>query len=819
MGDDMADVGDQPGSRAGGLGRSARRSVLRTGLVGGAVVAAALLARDRATPLTSVPAVGTPRRTSFNTGWLFGGEYVPGSEAAGYDDRAFTPVVLPHTVVPLSWGGWDPTTWQRVWIYRRHLSGTEFEGSRVIVDFDGVMTSATAYVNGQPAGSHKGGYLPWSLELTDYLDTGDNVLALVVDARCLAVPPVGPGHGPDSVDYLQPGGIYRDVTLRAVPQVHLADVFARPAGVLTRDRRVDVQCTVDAAVEADEAQLAVELLDGSFQLATATRTVSLPPGTSTVLLQLSGLDRVNLWSPTEPQLYTVRVTLSVPGADGDQVTRRIGFREASFRPDGFYLNGNRLKIFGLNRHQLYPYTGMAMSARLQRRDAEILRYELNCNMVRCSHYPQSPHFLDACDEIGLMVWEETPGWQQLGDRAWQDMVVQNVRDMVVRDRSRPSVIIWGTRLDESGNNPALYTRTHRTAHDLDGSRPTTGATLRHSTVGWTEDVLGFDDYHAGGDLRPPLTGVPYLISEAVGALDGSPTYRWTDPAPVLASQARLHAWVHHQAGSDHRYAGLLGWAGIDYASHNGGHRVWNALKTPGVLDTFRITKPGAALYQSQVDPGSRPVVLPTFYWDFGPGSPPNGPGPDAMIATNCERLEIFVNGQHVGTAVPDTTRFGGLRYPPAFADLASSGAGLPDLRIDGYVNNRKVATVQMSADPARDRLALTVEDTAITADGSDTTRVTFRAVDAYGNHRPTVVGDVTLGITGPGTLVSENPFPFGRYGAAGAAFVRSLPGRTGIIRVTADHPTLGHASVQLTSGTTPTTKVIPQSAQPSESSK
>ena len=128
-----------------------------------------------------------------------------------------------------------------------------------------------------------------------------------------------------------------------------------------------------------------------------------------------------------------------------------GFRQATFQTDGFHLNGQRLEIFGLNRHQLFPYTGMAASERLQRRDAELLRNELNCNMVRCSHYPQSPYFLDACDELGLMVWEEPPGWQYIGDAAFQAIVLQNVHDMVVRDRNRPSVIVWATRLNETAN--------------------------------------------------------------------------------------------------------------------------------------------------------------------------------------------------------------------------------------------------------------------------------------------------------------------------------------------------------------------------------
>ncbi|MBO0867935.1 MAG: beta-galactosidase [Micromonosporaceae bacterium] len=803
--------------------RTSRRVLLEAGLVGGAAVAASVLPAEHGSPASEAATIPTvARSSSFNRGWLFGREYVSGAARSGYDDSGFTPVTLPHTVVPLSWGGWDPDTWQKVWIYRRRFDGSQLVGRRVFVDFDGVMVNAVAVLNDVVIGSHRGGYLPWSVELTGELVPGGNVLAIVVDSRCLAVPPVAPRHGPASIDYLQPGGLYRDAYLRVVPQVHLADVSATPRNVLRPNRWVQVACTVDAALGPVPTRLTVKLLDGARQLASATRTVNVHSGVSTVRLALTDLGPVGLWSPDQPRLYTLQASLSaVTGTD--TVTRRIGFREASFRPDGFYLNGERLKIFGLNRHQLFPYLGMAAPARLQHRDAEILRQELNCNMVRCSHYPQSPHFLDACDELGLMVWEEAPGWQQIGDDAWQDLVVQNVRDMVVRDRSRPSVVIWGTRLDETPNNRDLYARTRRLAHSLDGSRPTSGATLRHTTTGWADDVYGFDDYHSNAGnavLRPPLPGIPYLVTEAVGALDGPRTYRWTDPPATLVAQARLHAQVHHLAGLDPHYAGLLAWAGIDYASHNGGARIWHALKTPGVLDTFRIAKPGAAVYQSQVDPAVRPVVLPAFYWDFGPGSP-QGPGQDAMIATNCDRLEIYVVDRWVATAVPDAARYAGLAHPPAFADLSLSRLGIgavaltgrpggtgaaaapPDLRIDGYRDDVRVATLLMSADTTRDRLALTIDHTEIRADGSDATRVTFRAVDVYGNHRPGVTGAVTLALSGPAVLLGDNPFRFDEYGAAGGAVIRSLPGRTGPVIVTAYHPALGTASASLTSAVQP----------------
>src|SRR6202034_1050212 len=149
-----------------------------------------------------------------------------------------------------------------------------------------------------------------------------------------------------------------------------------------------------------------------------------------VPVTLDGFGPARLWSADSPVLYTVRATLRAGGIS--TLTRRIGFREASFRPDGFYLNGQRLQLFGVNRHQLFPYTGMAMPARVQRRDAQILKNEFNCNMVRCSHYPQSPAFLDACDELGLLVWEEAPGWDHVSSSpAWQAQVIQNVEDMVV----------------------------------------------------------------------------------------------------------------------------------------------------------------------------------------------------------------------------------------------------------------------------------------------------------------------------------------------------------------------------------------------------
>ncbi|MBV9092968.1 MAG: beta-galactosidase [Streptosporangiaceae bacterium] len=798
----------QPGRLA-----MSRRELLQAGLLGGGTAVAAL-------PLFALVS-GLLRSNKQQAGlvypltadWLFGGQFTPGSEATAHDDSGFARVTMPHTVRRLSWRNWDQASWQQVWIYRRHFDGGSLLGphrprSRIFVDFDGVMVNATVVINDKAVATHQGGYLPFSAELTGKVVAGDNVLAVIVDSRCLPVPPISAGRGPASIDFFQPGGIYRDVRLRVVPQAFLSDLFALPRAVLSPQPRVEVECSIDSALTGrTAATVLVELFDGdppAGRVAAQTARVTLAsPGIRTLALSLAVTGPVTLWSTDNPKLYTVQATLTVPGAGSHVLTRRIGFREASFRPDGFYLNGKRLQIFGLNRHQLFPYTGMAMPERVQRRDAEILRHELNCNMVRCSHYPQSPHFLDACDELGLLVWEEAPGWHDVTTGpAWQDLVVQNVRDMVIRDRSRPSVVIWGTRLNETPDLPGLWAATRQAAAELDGSRPSSGAMALHTRVGWDEDVFAFDDYGFNAKtgsmmLKPPFPGVPYMITETVGVAVARPEhFAWTDAPGHLERQAALHAQAQSLARSDPGYSGMLAWAGFDYASLQG--LPPDNIKWAGVADSFRVPKPGAAIYQSQADPAVRPVIVPVFFWEPGGAFPS-----PSMIASNCDRLDLFIGGTQVATTLPArwSPLYRNLPYPPFFVDLPAHPRGAtPDLLIRGYLANRQVAQLRMSAGPGGDFLGIAADDTAIVADGSDMTRVVFRALDAFGNQRRHASGEVVLALAGPAALVGDNPFAFGQYGGLGAVWVRSLAGQPGTITLTAAHPLLGRATVRLRSG-------------------
>jgi beta-galactosidase len=774
-----------------------RRRFLQAGAAVG--LAAMPILGARAAVAGAAPRGAAAVTLDFSDAWRFGGPLTAGATQPSFDDSGYELVTLPHTVTKLSWREWNPSAWERQWIYRRHFDApNQIDGLRVFLDFEGAMTRASLTLNGTDLGDHYGGYLPFSREVTDTLHTSGNVLAVALDSTFdVNTPPDRPGQPSTSVDFWQPGGLYRAATLRAVPQAFLADVFARPVNVLDGNRSVAVQATVDTAQPLNNGSVKVDLRRNGAIVATASAPVTADqPGKTTVELTLDKLGDIALWDVEHPNLYDVVAILSTNGTAVHDYTTRIGFRDARFTLDGFFLNGSRVKLFGVNRHQFFPFAGGAMPARVQRRDAEITRRTLNSNMVRCSHYPQASAFYDACDELGLMAWEEAAGWgAYIGDQDWQDRVVDDVRNMVLRDRNHPSIVIWGARLNENNDDVPLWTKTRDTAHELDPSRPTVGAMAgRHNTTQYVQDVFSQNDYSTKNgqpSLQAPRTDRPYMVSEAIGTLNGpAKFYRRTDPLAAQQGQAVAHGQVHELAAADDRYCGLLAWSGFDYPSGSGNQ--YQGVKYTGVVDLFREPKPGAAIYRSQVDPSEQPVIEPAFYWDFGPKSPANGPGAGATICSNCERLELFVDGKPFATVEPDRQRFGHLRYPPSFVDLTVDGSGKPELRIDGFVGGEKVLSRSFSSDPAGDRLAVAADDSELAADGADATRVAFKVVDRYGAPRPYPTGgDVTIDVAGPGQLVGDSPFPFEEVGGVGATWIRSRSNQPGKVTVTVTHGTLG----------------------------
>jgi beta-galactosidase len=419
---------------------------------------------------------------------------------------------------------------------------------------------------------------------------------------------------------------------------------------------------------------------------------------------------------------------------------------------------------------------------VQRRDAIILRKSLKCNIVRTSHYPQSRHFLDACDEIGLLVLEEIPGWQHIGNQAWKDVAVDNVDRMIKRDWNHPSVILWGVRINESQDDHDFFTRTNALAHSLDPSRQT-GGIRNFLGSELLEDVFTMNDF--GFPLQPPNHPL-YLNTEFVGHTYPTKTI---DNVERLQEHALRHARIHDQLASNPEYAGGIGWCAFDYNTHSNfgsGDRICYH----GVTDIFREPKPAAGFYKSQCDPDEEIVLEPAFHWARGDE---NIGFTNALVCSNCEHLKFFVKDILVAEADPDRTQFKHLKYAPFFVSLANKYQDWGDLRIEGYIGGKLVITKTLSGGGTDRKFALLPDDTTLMADGADTTRVVLRVTDEFGSIQPFANDAIRLELTGPAEIIGDNPFAL--VGGTGAIWIRTFE-MAGRAKLTATHPYLGVQQIE-----------------------
>jgi beta-galactosidase len=429
-----------------------------------------------------------------------------------------------------------------------------------------------------------------------------------------------------------------------------------------------------------------------------------------------------------------------------------------------------------------------MPGRAQRQDAYILRKQLHCNIVRTSHYPQSRHFLDACDEYGLLVLEEIPGWQYIGDQAWQDLSVDNVSRMIRRDWNHPSIVLWGVRINESRDNHDFYTRTNALAHGLDPTRQTGGIRYFQESE-FLEDVFTMNDF--GWPLKPP-NHPRYLNTEFVGH-----TYpvKTTDDNVRQREHTIRHARVHDQLASHPQYAGGIGWCALDYNTHadfGAGDRICYH----GVVDMFREPKPAAGFYKSQCDPEEEIVLEPAFHWAAGDEALRFTV---AMICSNCDHLKLYVKSKGdwdlIAEADPDREQFAHLKYAPFSIDLTKARPNWGDLRIDGYRKGQQVISKTYSGRGVDQKFSVRADDAELSADGADSTRVVFRVTDEFDAIRPYANDPIALTLAGPAEIIGDNPFAL--VGGTGAVWIRASE-QAGTVRLTAKHPRLGTQTIVLT---------------------
>lgn len=566
-------------------------------------------------------------------------------------------VRLPHANVTTSFNYFDDADYQFVSVYENTFEVTDkLKDKLLFLTFEGAAHRAEVYVNNKLVITHQNGYTAFSCDVSKVSKLGENKVRVVLDSReSLNVPPFG-----HVIDYMTYGGLYREAYIDVKDKTYIEDVFVKTISA-TRDKKV-LEFEIKSNGNLKNSELEIAVIDGKKVIAKTKKTGAIKQMSQ----RLESYD-LECWDIDTPKMYTARVTLKTESTT-DIYETRFGVREARFERDGFYLNGKRVKIRGLNRHQSYPYVGYAMPQSMQEDDARVLKYELGLNAVRTSHYPQSKYFLDACDNLGLLVFTESPGWQHIGNMEWKKQHLRNVEEMVRQYRNHPSIVLWGVRVNESQDDEWLYTRANAIAHKLDSTRQTSGVRyLQMSQM--LEDVYAFNDFsHTGKNsgLQPKAMVIPkflkpYLVSEYNGHM--YPTKAFDDEIHRLSHALRHTRVLSDMYDDNNGISGCFGWCMADYNTHKdfgSGDRICYH----GVLDMFRNHKLAAAVYESQSD--DHPVLTVSSSMDIG--EHPAGSLGDVYVFTNADSVSVYKNDVFIRNFRPDTADYPNMPHPPIKVD-------------------------------------------------------------------------------------------------------------------------------------------------------
>lgn len=402
---------------------------------------------------------------NFNKGWGFFRGDLEGAEAVSFDDSGFVDVTLPHTMrLEKKHNNTTNGVYKGVGWYRRYFTLDEsYKDKKLQLEFEGVMTDSDVYLNGEKIYTRNGGYIGFTIDITDKVKFGEeNVLAVRVSNA--DNPDTPPGKPDSKLDFHYYGGVYRDVTLEVSEKTYVTDelaanevavggVFITYPEVSETNAKVHVKTEVQNDNEDAKNVYTKQILkdqDGNVVASNDAEEQEIAAGESIHFEQEVSVDSPNLWSVDSPYLYRLVTEVYEDGVKVDEVENHAGIRTIEYKLDGFYLNGERIYLRGANRHQSFQNVGDAAPNSMQYRDAVIMK-ENGFNAVRATHYPQDPAFLDACDELGLLVIECQPGWQNFTNSdAFYNNTIRDTREMIRRDRNRPSVVLWETSLNETG---------------------------------------------------------------------------------------------------------------------------------------------------------------------------------------------------------------------------------------------------------------------------------------------------------------------------------------------------------------------------------
>ena len=722
---------------------------------------------------------------NFNPGWRFHKGDVAGAEALNFDDSAWQVVSTPHTVELEPAEASGGRNYQGIAWYRKHfVVPAAMQGQLVTVYFEAIMGKQEVFLNGKLVRKHAGGYLPFSVNLTDYgIKAGDKcVLAVMTDnSNDKNYPPGKPQY---TLDFAYHGGIYRDVWLIGKSDVSITDALeankVAGGGVFVHFDQISekkAQVFVDTEVKNSGTARRVVTVESTLTDASGKKVkqtssrVMLNVGESVTVKQKMQVSNPHLWSPDSPYLYRVesRVTEGKLALDGG--VTRVGIRKAEFKDkDGFWLNGKPFgQLVGANRHQDFAYVGNALPNSQQWRDAKRLR-DAGCRIVRVAHYPQDPSFMDACDELGIFVIVATPGWQYWNkDPEFARLVHENTRMMIRRDRNHASVLMWEPILNET-RYPLDFAlealQITKDEYPYPG-RPVAAADVHSEGVKEHYDVVyGWPGDDVKGVARQCIFTREFgeNVDDWYAHNNNNRASRSWGERPMLVQALSLAKSYDEMYQTNGQFIGGAQWHPFDHQRGYHPDPYWG-----GIFDAFRQPKYAYYMFRSQTAANLNHPLAESGPMVYIAHEMSQFSDKDVVVFSNCDSVRLSIYDGTRSWTKPVVHAKGHMPNAPVVFEnvwdfweargysYVQKNWQKVNLVAEGIRNGEVVCTTKKMPSRRSTKLQLRVDyqKSPLVADGSDFIVVVAEVTDDSGNVRRLAKENVVFTVEGEGEIIGD----------------------------------------------------------------
>ncbi len=710
-------------------------------------------------------------KSNFNAGWKFklveqANNDEKEMQSETYDDSKWESVSLPHTahIEPMIVND----QWQGICWYRKSFRiPVDLTNKKIYLEFEAAMNKAVVWLNGEQIAVNQGGYLPIVIDITSYVKSGkDNVVAVRLDNSD------NPITGPKPLkilDFNMYGGLYRNAWLIIKNDVHislplLANKVAGGGVFVTFPEVSKTHSTIEVKthlLNEGKVSQSVKLLQSLFfkekkisQIESAVTDIE--SGKDLVMVQQISVDNAALWSPRFPNLYRLETSVVVNGKVVDLEDNQIGIREFTFKDNQLFINGEKTFLRGVNRHQEYPFVGYALSDNAQYRDAWKIK-QGGFDYVRLSHYPQSPAFLDACDELGLVVIDAILGWQYYADNdEFRDFCYRSAKELIYRDRNHACVLAWEVSLNETKMPVFFMEKLNQIVHEQFPGKNV-------YSCGWMNEVYAIYLQARQHRLKhyDSIQAKPYSVSEY-----GDWEYYSTDAGlnqdkmpkneRIEKSSRQLRSFgekrlLQQAANVEEAHNDNLNtpafsdsyWVMFDY---NRGYH--DDLESSGLMDINRLPKFAYYFYKSQRDPDEEIVLNIASYWT--PQS-----ATDVKVFSNCEEVAFYLNDQLISKQFPDkNNNSNNLKHPPFTFKVGTYKPGT--IKAVGYINGKMVVEQFVKTPGKAVGLKVWLDESGRKPQSAcnDVLFVYVAAIDANGTVVPDFNQEVTVQIKGDAKVLN-----------------------------------------------------------------